>query len=312
MGKQYQEDLLKDADRDQEDAANVGMVPIIGQGMAAGKTGQARQKLGKAGEDIINDVDLPTFDNSDYGQYSLAGELSPEDAKYETVGEDPRLRGMQMDALQTLIDRSNGAADAKSNAAQYGALDEANQLARSREQAISMDMARKGQTGSGMDAVMRANAGQQAANRARAGTQDAVTNMALEKLAAQKGMLEGAGNVRGQDFQRASTNTDIANRFNMFNTQARNDAAKTNLGARQGINNANVDQKNRSSDRRNTNAQSGFGAAMTKATGRSNSLQGMSADAGDSQKAGAAASAQGYQQGKDFMSGVAGLFNEDE
>lgn len=306
----YQEDLQRDADMTADNAADVSMIPIIGAGMSAGKTAKARQLLGKRAEDIINDVELPTFSNEDYGLYSLAGEFSPEAAQYQTISEDPRIRQVQEDALQSLIDRGNGAADAKMQAAQFGAMDEAGQLARAREDAIRMDAARKGQSGSGMDAVMRAQASQAAANRARAGSQQAVIDAALEKLAATQGAMAGADQMRGRDFQRNSANAGILNEMNKFNTQARNQAAQMNLQARQGIMNANVDQRNRGIDRRDRNTQQGFGNTMTKATSRGNALQGMSNAAGQGQTQQQAANAAGYGQAKDIISGIAGLFSK--
>ncbi len=308
MAKQYQDDLMRDADRELSDASDVSMIPIVGAGMASGKTGRARQLLGKAASDIIGDVDLPMFSNADYAQYSLAGEYTPESAGYETISEDPRLRQVQMDALQTLVDRASGAADARMQAEQYGAMDEANQLARGREQAIAQSMARKGQSGSGIGAVLAAQAAQQGANRARSGSQDAVLNAALEKLQAQNSLMAGAGNVRGQDFQRAAANSDIVNRFNMFNTNARNEAKRMNLNAAQTLGNANVDLRNKGFDRREGNKQQMFGNSMTRATGRANALQGMSAAAGQSADSQMKANDQGYEQSKDIISGLYGLF----
>jgi hypothetical protein len=209
----------------------------------------------------------PEFAGIDYAAPSYSGDFDPllyDDpiaAQYETIGHDPRVRQVQMDALQSLIDRGSGAADAKMQAASFGAMDEASQLARGREDAIRMDMQRKGQSGSGLDAVMRAQASQQAANRARAGTQQAVLDAALEKLAATQGAMAGADQMRGRDFQRDSANTGIINDFNVFNTKAknaarqanvdvRNRAGMRNLDARQGINNATAGARNNSLDRR--------------------------------------------------------------
>ncbi len=253
-------------------AQNVGG---IFQGMAdVDAANKAAERLRQMGIE-------PNFSDLDYESAAYSGDFSPEmfgtpeAAQYETVGEDPRVRQMQMDALQTLVDRASGASDAKMNAAQFGAMDEANQLAQGREGAIKQEMQRKGQGGSGFDAIMRANASQSAANRARAGSQDAVMNAALEKLQAQNSMLSGAGNVRGQDFQRAAANSDIINKFNMFNTQARNaanqantgmrnQAGMRNLGARQGYNEGRAGASNRSLDRKDRLAGAKHDAKMQR------------------------------------------------
>lgn len=244
-----------------------------------GQFGGGIAGLGSA-NDALEDwaaLQAPEFSDQDYERIQYAGDFNPEAyatpeaAQYQTISEDPRVRGIQMDALQKLIDQSSGAADAKSNAARFGALDEANQLARGREQAIAMQAQRRGQGGNGMSSVMQAQAAQMAANRARGGTMQAVQDAALEKLAATQGAIGAAGNVRGQDFQRAAANSDIINRFNQFNTQARNAAAMGSVDARNqaGMRNTNTKQDvmgrnagvgNASMDRKDRNAMNTFGA----------------------------------------------------
>lgn len=242
-------------------------------------TGFAEQNAANEAEERLKKLKELQFDERDYDQVDYMGDFAPtlydtpEAAAYQTIGEDPRVRGIEMDALQQLIDRASGAADAKSNAARFGAMDEANQLARSREDAIKMDMARKGQSGSGMDAVMRAQASQMAANRARAGTMDAVEQAALEKLAATEGAIGAAGGVRSRDFQRNAANSDIVNRFNMFNTQARNQAAQGNVNmqnqaglrnieTKQGLSGTNTGIRNSSLNRKDTNTVREYDAKM--------------------------------------------------
>lgn len=235
-------------------------------------TSEAAEELRKLGIS-------PEFFGGDYEQEQYQGDFTPtlfddpQDAQYQTVAEDPRVRGMQMEALQQLIDRSSGAADARMNFESGQAMDQANQLARGREGAIRMDMERKGQAGSGTDAIMRAQASQMGANRARQGTQQAAMDAALQKLAASQGVISGAGNVRGQDFQRNATNSEIINRFNQFNTQARNAARQANVNmqnnagmwnteARQGLAGRNTGTRNSSIDRRDKLAQQTHGNKM--------------------------------------------------
>lgn len=272
-------------------------------------------------EELLGINPTAGFSDADYQTVGYEGDFTPtlfddpEAAQYQTISEDPRVRQVEMDALQSMIDRASGAADAKSNAAQFGAMDEANQLARGREGAIRQSMARRGQTGSGMDAVLQAQAGQSAANRARAGTQDAVTNAAIEKMLANNQAMAGAGSVRGQDFQRNAANSDIVNRFNQFNTQARNAARQANVGmqndarmrnvnTKQGLAGTNTGIKNQGLNRSDANRQKNldnrykrFGmhaGLMNQATGAMNDV---------TQNAGAAAD----QIGGSVMSGVSGM-----
>lgn len=221
------------------------------------------------------------FSPENYGQESYAGDFNPtlydtpEAAQYQTVSDDPRVRQVQMDALQSLIDRSNGAADAQMQAQSFGALDEANQLAKAREDSLRQEAARRGQGGAGMDAVLRAQASQAAANRARLGTQQAVTDAALQKLAATQGAMSGADQMRGRDFQLNAANAGIINDFNRFNTAARNAARQANVGVqnqagmrnlntRQALNGSNTNIRNASLDRSDRNKQRDFGNRMQR------------------------------------------------
>jgi hypothetical protein len=223
----------------------------------------------------------PEFDGRDYEGITYEGDFNPilyddpEAAQYQTVAEDPRLKGIQMDALQKLIDQGSGAADMRMAADQGMALDEANQLARAREGAIRMDMERKGQAGSGMDSVLRAQSAQMGANRARQGTQQAVLDAALAKVTAQQGAIGAAGGIRGQDFNVARTNADIVNDFNKLNTAARNHARQANVGmknaagmrnldTRQGIRNSNTGTRNASIDRKDRLAGAKHSATMDR------------------------------------------------
>jgi hypothetical protein len=297
------------ANDDLDVAGDWSKVPLVGEGMAAGEFAKARQNQGKAAERIISGVDLPEFLQGDYGQYSLAGTYDPQMAQASQISEDPRLREMEMAALNRLSGNLDAASTSKGDAARFAALDEGNQLARAREGEIRAQAERSGQAGSGMDALMQAQAAQMGANRARQGTMDALHQKALERLANEQALTSAAGNMRGEDFRANSANANIINQFGMFNTQAANEAKRMNLQAQQGINNANVEQGNRSLDRADRNAQQMFGNQMQVAGGRANALQGMSAATGDAQKAGAAANQRATDTAKDTIAGIYSMFS---
>jgi hypothetical protein len=255
---------------------------------------QARQARGIL--DGMTDLDLvsgiPDYSFLDYaGDYNPYAYATPESAQYKTVEEDPRLREIEMAALQKLVEQASGAADAKNAAARYGALDDANQLAKAREGAIRNQMERKGQGGAGLNALMQAQSAQMGANRARAGTMDAVSQAALEKLAAMQGAVGAAGQVRGQDFNVNRYNSDTINDFNKFNTAARNrvnqmntegmnSAQLRNLNTRQdimgrntGIANSNVDRKTQNRIAMNTARNNRLSSQANATMGHANMLQ---------------------------------------
>lgn len=215
----------------------------------------------------------PTYSSQQYQTETYNPELyaSPEDAAYQEVEIDPRIREYQLAALSQLADRYNGAADAQMNAEQYQARNQASRLAQGREGAIVQNMQARGMGGAGMEAVLRAQAAQEGANRAQAGGLQAAQNMALQKLAGQASYLQGMGSFRGQEQQMAGQNADIINRFNMHNTGMRNQTNQANvdmknkgslynIGAKAGDRAANIDRGDK-----NTNAR--FQAQVQKAGG---------------------------------------------
>lgn len=179
----------------------------------------------------LNDINIPQFMRGNYTpeQFKAALYDTPEAAQYQTIGENQQTKSAQMAALQSLIDGAGRAGDATREAMSNQALMDASGLARQREGAIKAEAERRGQGGAGMDMVMRAQAAQMGANRAQQGTLQAAQQAALQKLAAQQAALSGASQVRGQDFNTAAANSDIVNRFNLFNTQARNAANQANV-----------------------------------------------------------------------------------
>lgn len=272
-----------------------GVGQISGDVMQGIEMGQANDRLGQA-LGVIQNLGAPQLPQGDYrgvdyaGDYSPYGYNTPEQADATTISTDPATRNIQMQALQQLISQGNGAADATQAAAQFKALDAANQMANAREGAIRSDMESRGQGGSVLNAMMRAQAAQDGANRAQGGTLDAQSQAALQKLAAlgQAGNMAGA--VRGQDFQNAAANADILNRFNMFNVAAnnavnqanvglQNEAQLRNLGVRQGLNTQNTGITNSNLDRRTQNALTMYGAQAAKAGATAGQLTGMANNA---------------------------------
>jgi hypothetical protein len=268
-----------EADQAAQAAAIYGGIPFAGEGIVAGQNARIQNALGHKAADIIGDVNLPTFNPGDYGQYSFAGDYDPTMAQGQIVEEDPQLRADQMEALSRLSEGLDASSQTKADAARWAAMNSGNEMASAREGAIRQQAERSGQGSNGMNALMQAQAAQLGANRAQTGTMDAVHQQALERLANQQAMINSAGQVRGQDFGIKQANADTLNKFNMFNTQAGNDAKLRNINAHQTLNNANVDMGNKSLDRNDRNTQQVFNNNMTKAGGQANAVQHMAVGA---------------------------------
>jgi hypothetical protein len=252
------------------------MLALEGLPFVGGAFSGPRQKRMR---EAYNGIEQPEYSDQDYFEMPYAGDYTPEmydtpeAANYETISEDPRLREIQLAALEKMSDQAMGLADAKGNAARFAALDDANQLAQGREGAIRAEAERTGQGGAGLGYVMRQQAAQGAANRARGGTLDAVTAAALEKMAAQEGAMRGGDMMRSRDADVKARNADIINQFNMFNVKARNAArmAGTDMRNQATLRNSNVRQdilgkntgiRNMSLDRKDGIADKKFGNAM--------------------------------------------------
>jgi hypothetical protein len=265
---------------------------------------------------LLNLGDTPDYQQLQYlGDFNPAMYQTPEAAQYQTIEDSPETRAIQMQALQRLIGQADGTFDAQNKAEQFQALDSANRMAQSREGAIRNQMERKGQGGTGVNALMQAQGAQMGANRARAGTLDAVSKAALQKLAAMQGAVGAAGQVRGQDFQRNSANANIINDFNMFNTRARNDvnqrnvdvqnqAGLRNLNTRQDIGGRNTGIHNSNIDRKTSNRV----LENNSRVGRQNSIIGtMGGVASQSSNSGNVYNQLGQQGGQMFTNIGAGI-----
>lgn len=259
-------------------------------------------------------LDLPDEDYSyldyagDYNPYAIG---APKLAEYQQVADSPETRAIQMQALQKLIAQGNGAADAQNQAAQFSALDAANQQANAREGAIRQSMERKGQGGTGVNALMRAQAAQMGANRAAQGTLDAASQAALMKLQALGAAGNAAGQMRGQDVGLNSQNAGIINDFNRFNVAAQNRVAEQNvenrnaaqlrnLNTRQDISGRNTGIRNSGVDQRRNNA-------LTEHTANANRtgmiINGINNQAVGAQNAGNAYNQMG-QQGQQLFTNI--------
>jgi len=283
------------------------------------------EELRKQALDAARLSPILTLGDDNYEGLSYLGDFNPamydtpESAQASLVTEDPATRAIQMEALQNLIGQANGAADASNAAEQFQALDSANRMANSREGAIRQEMERKGQGGTGVSALMRAQSAQMGANRAKAGTLDAVSQAALQKLAAQQGAVSAAGNVRGQDVNVARGNADALNDFNRFNVSARNAvaqknvdmknaASQRNLGTKQDIAGRNVGIRNSNLDRKTQNKVLENNSQVQRIGGITGALGGQATQAANS---GQVYNQLGQQGGKLFNNIGAGAVAAD-
>lgn len=248
-------------------------------GIAGGLVGMDQDR--QAGEAINRLPDTPGFSQKGYGEVSYLGDFNPalygtpEAAQYQTVAEDPRVRDYQMQALARMQNFADQAAGSQEALGRYNAVSDANAVAAQQNAGIRNQMAMRGQGGAGMEFVLQQQAAQNAANRAQAAGLGSAQQAALQRLMGTQAAMQGAGALRGQDFNAAATNADIINRFNMANTQMRNgvNMANTdmrnqtgmrNLNTRQGLAGVNTGIRNSSLDRGDRNALTNMNSTRQK------------------------------------------------
>lgn len=321
-------DALVGADTVAGVGGTLGAIPflnVLAPGITAGFANQREQAIRDTMAKNAAAVNLPRFNGSyqteQYaGDYDPTAYATPEAAMYQQIQDSPEARQMMVQALQ----RMQGFADQSAGSSQeqlgrYQALDEANQLASSREGAIAAAAQRRGQGGTLASSVMQQQAAQAAANRAQGGTLNAAAQAALQRFQGMQGVMQGSQALRGQDLTLNAQNADIINRFNMANTGARNatNAANTdlrnsaglrNINTKQGLNHTNTGIRNESMNRDDRNAMNSFGAQTTKSNNINNALSGQANQANDANKDAQAAGQEGFGNLKSIMSMMGGGF----
>jgi hypothetical protein len=177
-------------------------------------------------------------------QLALAQLQNPKLAQATNVTIDPNDRAQQMAALQKLQSVSSGAADSELNAANYNAMNTAAQQERGANQGILASMAARGTLGSGQELAAKMQATQNGANNSQAGLLQAAAANNQAKLGAQNNLISGLSGLRGQDTSLATENANIANQFNMANTNAINATNNANTGIANTATTANTNAKN--------------------------------------------------------------------
>lgn len=238
----------------------ISSIPLIG-----GFFDDSEEKAQEATRNAIEQYqNLKAPELRDYNQQYLSylGDFTPEDAKYQTVTEDPSLRSGQLSALSKMQMLSDLGFDAGTQAKLAQNRMDAAQQAQAARGAL-LDQARaRGMQNSGNALALQEMANQSAANRnALMGSQE-IAEAARNKMLANQQYLTGLGQMREQDFGNAYRNAEVINRFNQLNTAERNRAQSGNLASRQSLANQNVNYANQAQINANELAQQRYNNQM--------------------------------------------------
>ncbi len=241
---------------------------------------QEEKQVLHAREQNAGSIKGPEFDSDAGIDYNYAGDLNPEmystpeDAQYSLAEDSAEGRSAQLAALQQMADLTDQSAGSTSALGRHQAETDARQLAQSREGAIRQDAMRRGEVGGAADMISRQQAAQAASNQnLDAGLQNA-QHAALMQLAGTQAGSSMAGQLRGQDQAMAFNNADAINRFNMYNTGARNATSRANTDLTNSAQGRNLDARQvhydkgtnlgmSKLDRSDKNKQTSFGNDMT-------------------------------------------------
>jgi hypothetical protein len=235
-------------------------------------------------------------------QYQLAGTLTPQlesaikqdPSAFQSIVKNQQYSQVQGKALQQLqrLGEEGGLSLSDKADIQTQSIANANKDRANRD-AITDQMARRGQAGSGLNLQAQLSGAQTAGDR------DA--QMRLQTLASARDRalksIQGAGdlatNLQGQDYQQQDAAATAKDRINQFNTQnaqsiqqrniaAQNAAAQTNLNAQQNMMNANIDLKNKEQEHNKALLQQQYDNQYKKA-GAVSGVYGKEADAAKAQ-----------------------------
>lgn len=245
----------------------------------------------------------------------LEKEITLNVSKLSEIKEDPTYKQAQNQALQFLQQRSETGMGAEERAAYNMLRKEAAKEAEGKRQQIIQNMAQRGMGGSGVELAAQLAAAQSGDEMLSSGGDKIAAEAARNALNSimQSGNL--AGQIRGQDFDVASTRAraeDELNRFNVANQISRqtrnieslNEAQMANLKEKQRIADANIAMSNEELRRQNQAKMNDWQAKLNLAQSKGN-IYGDQAN--QRLKEGQAAAAGWQQIGQGVSQGVASL-----
>lgn len=224
---------------------------------AAAASAAAYAELQKIGlpPDLSKEIIMQQFQSQGILTPELEQDIFLQASQVSQIQEDPALRGAQMEALNTLGQVSRGGLRAEDRAA-YNELRASTQRdAEAKRQQILQQMMAKGQSGSGNELMVQLQAAQAAEDAQSAGADRLAAQASQNALAALGQRSNLAGSVRGQDLgveEMRARALDDRNRFLYENSAARqrsnvgalNEAQQANLANKQRLSEMNINQAN--------------------------------------------------------------------
>lgn len=185
-------------------------------------------------------------------------ELSPEQLAYlqqsqmAGISTDPRYKDAELAALTALEERSTKGMTAQDEADMYKLQRNVSTQNRGRMGAIQNNMAVRGMSGSGMDALMQLQSSQDAADREALSAMEKAGQIQQNKMQASERLGQMGSQMRGQDFQEQAAKARAADEIARFNASTRNQAMGSNVNTRNQATGQNWNRRNQVGDQNTT------------------------------------------------------------
>lgn len=263
----------------------------------------------------LDRIDLPDLEKLALDSPELVGLLQSEtieDSAMEDINVDPRLKGMQMDALQALQERSETGLTEEDKYAMEELLGQSAAQEMSQRAGIEQSMAEQGMDDSGQALLMKMQANQSAGNRGRQQAMQMAQQARQGRETALANMANSAGQMRGQDFAQSSQIASAKDRIAAANAQNRQNVNAQNLSARQQIANQRSQMANQNQMYNKNLPQQQFQNELSKAGAQGGVANSMSSIAGSAQQgpsalqAGASGAATGAAVGGPWGAAIGG------
>lgn len=268
------------------------------------QNGQANDKAAKDMEKALQQyiaihIPDPAQQRLELERFQLTGQLSPklehtikaDPSAFEEIVKNQKYSQAQdqaLDQLQSLGEEGGLSLSDKADI-QEQMMVNANKDKANRD-AITDEMSRRGQGGSGMELQAQLAGAQATGDRdatARLRTLGSARDRALSSI---MGAGELAGKLEGQDYQQKSDQASARDRINMFNTEnarsvqqrnvgTENDAEASNLAMRQRVSDSNTELANREQQYNKELLQKQYDNQMQKASGMAGVYAGSAAGA---------------------------------
>lgn len=161
---------------------------------------------------------------------------------------NPRYKDAQLEALRSIEERSKNGMTAQDEADMYKLHRNVSTENRGRMGAIQNNMAARGMSGSGMDAMMQLQASQDATDREALAAMEKAGQIQNNKMNASESLGRMGGQMRSQDFGEQTARAQAADSIARFNAATRNQALSQNNQGRNDAAQSNWARGNQTSD----------------------------------------------------------------